>query len=288
MKTLTLIVLLFTPLLTFAQPDTEVYLFDLTYNNGTYTIANPVNISDNPGYDSQPSFTPGGRGILFSSTRNGQTDAVLYSITAKTKTWLSDSPGGEYSPTVMPNGTHFSTIILKPDGEQLLWKYPLDGSGVAEVIVPDLVIGYHTWLDQNTIFSFVLGEPATLQKNDLSAGTNTVLVSNPGRSLHKIPGTNTISYVDKSDENNWVIKSYYPANNSTTTITNTIPGSEDMAWSQEGFMFMGSGSTLYIYNPESDETGWESIADLSSWNLDGISRIAISPRSNKIAIVVNK
>ena len=83
MKLLTFLFISFIPYLAFAQTDIEVYLFDLSYSNGTYTISNPLNISNNPGYDSQPSFTPDGKGVLFSSTRDGQTDVVLYSIQDK-------------------------------------------------------------------------------------------------------------------------------------------------------------------------------------------------------------
>jgi len=43
----------------FAQPNTEVYLFDFVKNDSTqtYSLKNPINISDNKGfYDNQPSF----------------------------------------------------------------------------------------------------------------------------------------------------------------------------------------------------------------------------------------
>ena len=290
MKLLSALFFLLIPSLCFAQADTdiEVFLFDLTFTNGTYAISNPVNISDNPGYDSQPSFTPDGKGVLFSSTRNGQTDAVLYSIEDKSKQWLSNSPGGEYSPTVMPGGTHFSTIILKPDGEQLLWKYPLDGSGVAEVVVPELVIGYHTWFDQHTLFSFVLGDPATLQKNDISTQTNTIIANNPGRSLHRIPNSLDISYVDKSNADSWIIKAYTPETGTISDITETLDGAEDMAWSAERrVIFMGADAKLFTFDPNGSD-GWIEIADLSKWNLSGITRVAINADESKLAIVVNK
>jgi hypothetical protein len=36
--------------------ETEVYLFDLDMSNGKPVLSNPKNISNNPGYDNQPSF----------------------------------------------------------------------------------------------------------------------------------------------------------------------------------------------------------------------------------------
>jgi hypothetical protein len=50
--------IIFVIILTFinAQTGSEIYLFDLLSVDDKYAIANPVNISDNPGYDNQPSF----------------------------------------------------------------------------------------------------------------------------------------------------------------------------------------------------------------------------------------
>ena len=76
-----------------AQTSTEVYLFDLILVNGQYTLSNPVNISNNTGYDNQPSFMQTGRQVLFASTRNGQTDIVSYNIRTRKKTWLTNTEG---------------------------------------------------------------------------------------------------------------------------------------------------------------------------------------------------
>ena len=43
-----------------AQEATEIYLFDLTEQEGQISINNPINISNNEGYDNQPSFTEDG------------------------------------------------------------------------------------------------------------------------------------------------------------------------------------------------------------------------------------
>lgn len=39
-----------------AQSNTEVYLFDLKKNNNSFELSNQRNISNNEGYDNQPSF----------------------------------------------------------------------------------------------------------------------------------------------------------------------------------------------------------------------------------------
>ena len=180
----------------FAQPATDVYLFGLKAVDNLLTVSNPVNISNNRGYDNQPSFTKNGQEVLFTSTRNGQTDIVRYNIRTNRKTWLIDTEGSEYSPLQIGSTQTFSAILLEEDGTQLLYKYNMR-SGKGEVLVPDLKIGYHSWIDRNRLLSFVLGDPPTLQLSYLKDGKNRVLDSTIGRSLHPIPGKSLMSYVSK-------------------------------------------------------------------------------------------
>ncbi len=277
-------------------PGTEVYLFDLEVRKNGYAVSNPVNISDNPGYDNQPSFSPDGSYILFASTRNGQTDIRKYDIETQSYSWLTETKGSEYSPTVMPDGEHFSAINLKPDGEQLLWKYPLTGTGSAdpEVIVPDLKIGYHAWHNADTLISFVLSDsanPATLQLNDLRNGENIIIAEEPGRSLHKIPNADSasvlMSYILKSGEEFWFICELDLKTMDTSRIIPTICGSEDMAWTPRESILMGSGSKLIAYL-RNRQMGWMELADLNEFGLTDITRIAVSPNGDRIALVVTE
>ena len=50
-------------------PDTEVFLATLSTRDGKVEIGKPINISNSAGYDNQPSFTPDGAAILFTSVR---------------------------------------------------------------------------------------------------------------------------------------------------------------------------------------------------------------------------
>src|SRR5262249_19001182 len=52
-----------------SPPDTEIFLAPLTKDGGKLTLGAPVNITNSPGYDNQPSFTPDGASILFTSVR---------------------------------------------------------------------------------------------------------------------------------------------------------------------------------------------------------------------------
>ena len=74
-----LLFFLFITTITFAQSNTEVYLYEIINDNGNWSVGKGKNISNNPGYDSQPHFYSS-KSIVFSSTRNRQTDIAEYTI----------------------------------------------------------------------------------------------------------------------------------------------------------------------------------------------------------------
>lgn len=269
-----------------AQPGTEVYVFDFNEENGNLSISNPINVSNNPGYDNQPYFFPDGMTLLYAATKEDQTEIVKYDLTRQTRTFLTESDGSEYSPTLTPDKKFISAILLERDGRQLLWKYPVNG-GDPSIVVPELKIGYHCWVDKNTVVSFVLGEPATLQVSNVKSGKSRVVAQDIGRSLHKIPKSNLVSYVQKKPNNPWTINSLNPKTGKSEMLVNTLKDIEDYAWTPDGALVMGKGSKLFKFDLNRDSR-WVEVADLSKDNLGAISRLAVSRKGNRIAIVVNE
>src|SRR4029450_8623817 len=100
-----------------APPDTEVFLASLSIKGDTVEIGAPVNISNSPGYDNQPSFTPDGAAVLFTSVRGDRqpepanpaasgSDIYRFDIVAAKVSQVTQTPESEYSPTVTPDGRH--------------------------------------------------------------------------------------------------------------------------------------------------------------------------------------
>ncbi len=266
------------------QTNTEVFVMTVIPNSEDMHFDTLQNISNNPGYDNQPSFYNDNL-ILFSSTRNGQTDIAAYALNKDSLQWKSDtSNGSEYSPLKIPGKRSISAIRLDTDGTQLLYEYDYD-TGVAEVLLKDLKVGYHLWYDPNIIISSVLVEDRMdLVVSNLKDGSNYTFQKNVGRSLHKIPNSTLISYISK-EGGAMEIKSLDPLSGATTKIVSLPPGVQDICWLINGTILAGNENQIIKFTPGSDIDQWKVIKEFLKSDITGISRITSNSISGKLAFV---
>lgn len=285
-KIIPLLVFLTGSLLAQQPPGTEILLFDLKVTKSSIQLLNPKNITNRTGYDNQPHFHPEKPLVYFSSAdETGRTDIVVYNYeTGETKKF-TNTPEREYSPTVTPDEKFISCIIQRDNGSQDLGKYPIDG-GEPTIIIDNLTVGYHAWINDDLLVLFVLGRPNTLRQYSISEKKDQELAGNIGRSLHRIPGTKDISFIDKQGPE-WLIKKYNSNNGTIETIASTLPNREDMAWTADGKILMSDGSNLYFIKPGKDSS-WRQVAIPKETEIRGITRLAINRSSSKIAIVVDE
>ena len=275
--------------LLFAQDATEIYLFDISEEDNVISLSNPVNISNNPGYDNQPSFTEDGLALLFSSFRDGQSDISKYFISEKYRVWITDTKESEFSPMSVPGKKkYFTCVRLNEDDSQFLYKYAYKKKQ-PEVLIPNLKVGYYLWLNEKSVLSFVIDDVETLQVTDFKYDIRYPIKSNIGRSLQNIPpaaglGMNLVSFISLSHE---VPEIYLinPKNSETKYLTDALEGSQDIAWTVKGSMLMGKDNMIYKFHPNTDKQ-WQPIDIQSDLPIDGISRLVISPDGSKLAVVV--
>ena len=267
----------------YGQSDTEVYVFDLELDQDSYQLTNQRNVSNNPGYDNQPSFFNDNQ-LLFASTRNGQTDIASYNLRDAQTNWISDTPNGsEYSPTKIPAAMAVSAIRLDSDGLQRLYRYDFK-TGTSTLLLKDLVVGYHLWFNDHIILSAVLADGGLdLVRSDLTDGSHVTLQKKIGRSLHKIPNTNLISYVSKETDT-WQIKSLDPISGATDVITTISKDSEDYCWLLNGTIVMGYRNALLQFNPKKDSS-WSAFKTFNDGVIWNISRVATNSINTQFALV---
>lgn len=281
MKTL-IILFFFVVINVIAQPNTEVFLFDLNTNNGKFELTNKRNISDNEGYNNQPSFLNNDI-ILYSRTRNGQTDIATYQLSTANTTFITQTEGSEYSPLKIPGQEAVSAIRLEKDGSQKLYQYKIS-NGEAEILIDDIIIGYHCWVNKNILVSSVLENGGlSLYSTNIALKENKKFSDNIGRSLHNIPNADKISFISKNNKELWEIQSLN-SDGEINSIMSTLPHSEDMCWLSDGTILMGHENELYTYKPGMD-VDWNEKISLKQFNISNITRLAVSPDGKSLAVV---
>jgi len=281
MRKLFSLLLFFVFLVTYSQPNTEIFLFDLKTNNNVIELSNKRNISANDGYDNQPSFLDNNT-IVYAGTRNGQTDIVKYFINYDSKIFINHTEGGEYSPLKIPNKKEVSAVRLDQNGLQRLYTYNLR-NGESKELVKDLVVAYYTWYDEDTIVCAAIEENGlNLFVVNVKDGTIKKHQEKVGRSFHKIPGSNLISYISKAN-NIWQIKSLDPKTGATKIIANTMEGIEDICWLNSNTILSGKDSKLYKLTLQED-INWKLVADLNSKAISKITRLTTNLESNMLLI----
>lgn len=268
-------------------PSTDIYLVPLNGSGLELKAGAPRRATDWEGYDNQPSFTPDGRAVLYTSIRaDSQADIYRHDLAKNTSERLTQTPESEYSPTVTPDGKFFSVIRVERDGTQRLWKFPLAGGEPSLVLEKTKPVGYHVWADRDTLMLFVLGEPVTMQLVDTGTELTGTISTNIGRGLARVPGAEKISFVHKVSSDEWLVKEFDLKTNRKATLVRALAGSEDYAWTPDGTLLMAQGTKLYAWRPGT--TDWKEFADLAPAGLGRLTRLAVSPRGDLLAVVAQR
>lgn len=283
------------PNATAAPPASDIYIVDIQKHHHFKTredilkFGTPKKITDVVGYNNQPFFMPDGQTILYTSQRNKQTDIYAYDIRSGQTRQITATPESEYSPTLMPDGKNISVVRVESDGKtQRLWKFPLAG-GAPSLIAEEIKgVGYHLWIDDHTLALFIVGGSGKanyLETYDLRTSKSDFITENPGRVLRRVPNRNQFSFVRKTSPEHWEVRAFDLRTRTSSPLIETLTGSEDYAWLPDGKLLMGKESKLFIVTPLSGEK-WTQADDFAVPGLQGVSRIAVSPKGDRLAMVV--
>ncbi len=280
-----LVFLLISPLCAQDNMNNEIFLFNISVQNDSIDIKQGINISKNRGYDNQPFFYSPDT-LVYSGTQNNQTDIAAYSIVNSNQFWLSKTGmGSEYSPQRIPASRDVAAVRLDSTGLQLLYRYKYP-TGESEVLLPDLKVGYFFFYDKTTLITAVLsGTGMDLVINDLNSASSEILIKNIGRSIHKVPHSNYMSYNIRNEQNDMDLYLLdLKTEERESFFLCTLPaGVQDYAWLDQNRIIIGKGTEILIYDMLG-ESEWQTITDLAEYGFKNITRIAVNDTGNKIAL----
>ena len=276
-------------------PGTDIYLVQLKGGLSSMKAAKPSPVSAAPGYDNQPNFSPDGTKILFAGNRDGkQIDVFVFDRASGKAAQLTQTAENENSPTYLPVGVGapggFSVVRTEPDRTQRLWRFDQQGQHPQLVLTDIKPVGYHAWIDPGRLVLFVLGQqgkPATLQLANVKTGQGEVVADNIGRSLHRIPNTGLASFVQREGSGEFWIKQLDVSSKKIDPLVKAAEGSSDRdyAWMPDGKTILMSAGTK-VMSWTRGAAGWIEVFDVAAHQLGAVTRLAVSPKGDAIAIVV--
>jgi hypothetical protein len=293
-----------------ASLNTDVFLASLSSPDGALVIGPPINVSHSAGYDDHPSFTPDRESLLFSSARRpmvlekgesrsspSQVDVYRYDLLARQLSRVTRTPENEYSPQMMPDGNHLSVVRTEESGARRLWQTNRNGSEWSVILPDSMRLGDYTWLDERSAAIYVPGEgvqPSSLEVADSATGKSIVITTEVGRSLQRMP-SGGISFIQReraaSDQQpKLIIKRLARTADGQIQIVPLVPpaaGTDDpfVAWTPDGTALMAVDATIYRWRP--GERDWTVLANLEPFRLRGITRLAVSPAGDQVALVAH-
>lgn len=249
-------------------------------------------LTNRNGYDNQPAFINNKQLVFTSRAKNGSSDVIMYNFeSGKFTNMTRTDDTSEYSPSLTDCGQYISAVRVEKDGTQRLWLYPIN-FGEPEVLYDDLMpVGYYGWLG-NTAALFIVGEPNQLvfpySKSDVQP-----IAYNVGRSIQARPRTQSIAFIDKSKPvqtasgTSFLLKAYDAKKRLIEHLGSTLEGSEDFIWLDKNRIIMAKGKDLYMRNINKKE-GWQRFATVSVPGYGAISRLALSPKKDKLVLVMER
>lgn len=263
--------------------DTEIYLLTYSVTEGQFKLESFSNVSHNAGFDNHPCFSADGSKIYYSTMLDGkQTDIYEIDLVKKVRREVTRTKDSEYYPTIVDEH-NMGYINVDADSSSRLFTMDLR-TNKKELLIKRLSnIGAYHWINSNEIALFLTSEKNNLVLYNLKESTYSSIAVNTGTCFSMIPNRNELSFVDKSVEDAYMLKSYNLESGEIRDITPMLSGVEHYSWLSDNQVIVGSDGKLAVFDLIK-EGYWTIIADLKK-EVGNFDHIAVSPIGGHMAIV---
>lgn len=271
----------------------NLWLVDLKWTGSQLSAGAPVKLTSDNGTNSQPSFSPDGRSVVFSATRDsGSSEIYRIDLATRTETRITRTRENENSPTVNSAGEYVAVrwvpaTLFREFG---VWMYSADGTPARGVLRGPDTTGYYTPLGSGdyaltrpkaTTFTIALFDDQSGVITDVDSGV-------PALPAQLIPGQRALSYVriDSADGKH-TLRRVDLATKRTSSIGPTVVGRTVHAWiPRHNTILMAKGNVLYARR--GSESVWHVVARFDDPDLRNASAYAVSPDGDKLVLTSPK
>lgn len=264
---------------------TEVWLGKLDLREGRFAVSELRNISNHPGYDNQPAFFPDGRSLLFTTEADGLAEtglgvhAVRYWLESGERVPLVKARG--FSPTPTADGSRFTTLR-----EGTVWLHDLSGKPLRVLLPRVKTAGYYTRIDDRRWVLFMNEPERHIAIWDETRGVLERVIPGAITAPYRIPGTEAVSFVLQEGDTRKLMRMDLTGVGTSNRMLAEIPfpTAGAHAWTSRGTLLMASGNAIHEWNPGTPDA-WPVVHRFTDDDLQGITRIALSPSEDRIALV---
>jgi uncharacterized protein (TIGR02246 family) len=273
--------------------DSEVWVGSLDLSGGRFAISNLMNISKHPGYDNQPAFFQDGRLVYTSQVavldETGRAvQAVIHDFASGTSTPVQGALG--FSPTPAADGS----LMMLREGHVVL----RDSSGKETALTETKDAGYFARFDDRTWVLFMNDKQRRIVIYDATTRALDTMATGATTAPIRIPGKRVVTFVavepfpapegeaaKTAPPRTLHLRQLNLDDRQVTTLA-AVPFATagNHVWTSRGTLLMASGHTIYEWNPAHPDD-WRKAAELDNPELQGLTRIALSPHGDRIAPV---
>ncbi|HEX8618690.1 MAG TPA: hypothetical protein VF911_13990, partial [Thermoanaerobaculia bacterium] len=173
---------------------TEVWLGTLDMREGRFAVSALENISRHPGYDNQPSFSPDGQSLLYTTEAEDLSEtglgvhAVRYDLQSGRAVPLTNARG--FSPTTTTDGRSFMTLR-----EGTVWLHDYDGNPQRSLLPHVKTAGYFTRMDEERWVLFMNEKERHIAQWDERRSSLTRIVPGAVTAPYRVPGRQAVTFV---------------------------------------------------------------------------------------------
>jgi ketosteroid isomerase-like protein len=271
---------------------TEVWLGKLDMREG-FAITDLRNVSNDPGYDNQPAFFPDGKTMVYTSETTGLADtglglhAFLVDLDTGARAPLPGARG--FSPTPTADGRNL--MMLREGG---VWLHGLDGEEL-RALTDTKTAGYYARFDDRTYVLFMNEKERRIVIYDARAKSLDTMATGANTAPYRVPGQDAVTFVaeepfPRPENAEGVTRTQFlrrldvKARKVTTLATIPFATGGQHLWTSRGTILMASGPAIYEWSPARPDE-WKVVYRAEHPDLQGLSRIAINPKGDHIALV---